>query len=58
MRYSPLVDQEYLNKSGDNQARIDERIRVRSGEAKRFLKIVSELGLNLLDNIEDGFEVR
>jgi hypothetical protein len=52
------VDQEYLEKSGDSQVRLDERIRVRSGEARRFLKIVGELGLNLLDNIEDGFDVR
>lgn len=51
-----VVDQEYLELSGDTQARLDERISVRSNEAKRFVEIVREMGLNLLDNIEDSLD--
>jgi hypothetical protein len=50
-----LVDQEYLDLSGDTQARLDERITIRSNEAKRFLALVGGMGMNLLDNIEEGF---
>ena len=53
-----LVDQEYLDLSGDAQVRLDERIRIRSGEARRFLTLVREMGMNLLDNIEEGFSTR
>lgn len=51
-----LVDQEYLELSGDSKARLDERIRIRSNEAKRFVTNVGEMGMNLLDNIEGGFD--
>lgn len=47
-----IVDQEYLDLSGDNTFALGERIRIKSGEAKRFLERVREMGLNLLDNIE------
>lgn len=53
-----LVDQEYLDLSGDAQVRLDERIRIRSNEAKRFLILVREMGMNLLDNTEEGFVTR
>ncbi len=53
-----LVDQEYLDQSGDTQVRLDERIRISSKEAQRFLKNVGEMGMNLLDNVEEGFSVR
>jgi hypothetical protein len=53
-----LVDQEYIDQSGDTQVRLDERIRISSNEAKRFLKNVREMGMNLLDNVEEGFSVR
>jgi hypothetical protein len=49
-----IVDQEYLELSGDATFSLGERIRVRSGEAKRFLERVREMGMNLLDNIEHG----
>lgn len=52
-----IVDQDYLQLSGDTHVRLDERIEIRSNEAKRFLENVKELGLNLLDNVEDGFSV-
>lgn len=52
-----LVDQEYLDKSGDDQVRLDEQIRIRSDDTRRFLKDVSEMGMNLADNIEEGFSV-
>lgn len=49
------VDQEYLDLSGDTQARLSERIRVRSTEAKRFIEISQQMGANLMDNVEFGF---
>jgi hypothetical protein len=50
-----VVDEDYLRLSGDTQARLHEQIRIRSNEARRFVELVSEMGLNLLDGIEDGF---
>jgi hypothetical protein len=50
------VDEEYLRLSGDNQVRPDERIRVSSNEARHFVEVVREMGLNLLDGVEYGFE--
>ena len=55
MHNGGVADQDYLDLSGDTQARLGERIRIRSNEAKRFVEVVRELGLNLLDNVEDGF---
>jgi hypothetical protein len=49
-----LVDQEYLDNTGD-VARLDERIRIRSKDARRFLTNVREMGMNLLDSIEESF---
>lgn len=34
---------------------LGERIKIRSAEAKRFLERVREMGLNLLDSVEQGF---
>lgn len=51
-----IVDQEYLDLSGDISFALGERIRVRSAEAKRFVERVREMGLNLLDCIEQGFD--
>ena len=50
-----IVEERYLAKSGDTQARLGERISIGSNEAKRFVQIVKEMGMNLLDNIEEGF---
>ena len=52
-----VVDQDYLDQSADTDVRLGERIRIRSKEAKRFIRDVSMMGMNLLDNIEDGFSV-
>ena len=49
-----VADQEYLKLSGDDNARLDERIRIRSKEAKRFVDITGQMAMNLLDNIEQG----
>jgi hypothetical protein len=49
------VDQEYLDVTGDTSLQIDERIRIRSREAKRFLTLVRDMARNLLDNVEEGF---
>jgi len=51
-----VVDQEYLNLSGDTSLALGERLRIRSAEAKRFLDRVREMGLNLLDCVEQGFD--
>jgi hypothetical protein len=51
-----VADEDYLRLSGDNQVRLDERIRVSSRDARHFVEVVSEMGLNLLDGVEYGFE--
>ena len=50
-----IVDQEYLDLSGDTSFALGERISIRSAEAKRFLERVRDMGLNLLDNVEHSF---
>jgi hypothetical protein len=50
-----MVDEDYLRLSGDTQARLHEQIRIRGNEAKRFVELMTEMGLNLLDGIENGF---
>jgi hypothetical protein len=50
-----VVDQDYLDKSGDTQVRLGERIRVCSKEAKRFIECVQTMGANFADNVECGF---
>ena len=51
-----VVDEEYLRLAGDTTVRLDERIRIKSNEAKRLLTLVSEMASNLLDNVEMGFK--
>lgn len=51
-----IVDQDYLNFSGDTQVQLGERIRVRSNDAKRFIELVRTMAENLMDNVEHGFE--
>jgi hypothetical protein len=51
-----VVDDEYLRLSGDTKARLGEQIRVSSNEAKHFVEVVAEMGLNLLDGVELGLE--
>ena len=50
-----VVDQGYLDKTGDTSVQLDERIRIRSKEAQRFLTLVRDMARNLLDNVEEGF---
>ncbi|HET9743054.1 MAG TPA: hypothetical protein VFQ00_09915 [Terriglobales bacterium] len=50
-----LVDQEYLDLSGDTGVRLDERITIRSRETKRFLENIEAMGKNFLNNVEHGF---
>jgi hypothetical protein len=52
-----VVDQDYLDLSGDTHVRFDERIDIRSNDTRRFLENVKAMGINLLDNVEDGFAV-
>ena len=51
-----VADDDYLRLSGDTQARLHEQIRMRGNEAKRFVELMTEMGLNLLDGIEEGFK--
>jgi hypothetical protein len=51
-----VVDDEYMRLSGDTQARLGERIRISSNEAKHFVEVVHDMGLNLLDGVELGLE--
>lgn len=53
---SGVVDDDYLRLSGDKQVQLDERIRIPSKDAKHFVEVVREMGLNLLDGVEYGFE--
>jgi hypothetical protein len=53
-----IVDQEYLELSGDTAARLNERIGIDSNEAKRFIDNVRRMAENLLDNVEYAFEKR
>jgi len=55
MHNGGIVDQEYLDSSGDASVRLGERIRIRSHEAKRFIECVCNMGANFLDNVENGF---
>jgi hypothetical protein len=55
MHNGGIVDQEYLDLSRDAQVRLNERIRIRSNEAKHFIERVRELATNLMDNVEYGF---
>jgi hypothetical protein len=50
-----VVDQEYLDNTADTSVQLDERIRIRSKDTKRFLALVRDTATNLLDNVEDGF---
>jgi hypothetical protein len=50
-----IVDQEYLDLSGDTSFALGERISIRSAEAKRFLERIRDMGLNLLDNVDHSF---
>ena len=51
-----IVDEEYIRLAGDTTVRLDERVRIRSNETKRFLTLISEMARNLLNNIERGFQ--
>jgi hypothetical protein len=51
---SGVVDEDYLKLSGDTQARLHEQIRIPSNEARHFVELVTEMGINLLDGIELG----
>jgi len=51
-----IVNNEYLERSGDTEFVLGERIAVRDHEAKRFIETVRAMGENLLDGIEHGIQ--
>ena len=53
-----VVDQNYLDRGGDQQFQLRERIRIRSNEARRFIALVRIMGANLMDNVENQDFVR
>jgi hypothetical protein len=53
-----IVDQDYLDLSGDDAVRLNERIEIHSNEVKRFTENIRRMAENLLDNVEYGFEKR
>jgi hypothetical protein len=55
MHNGGIVDQEYLDLSGDSEVQLGERIRVSSKEVKRFIDCVRAMGTNLIDSVEFGF---
>ena len=56
MHNGGVVDQDYLDYSGDVTVQLGERIRGRSNEAKRFMEAVRQMGENFMDNVRYGFE--
>jgi hypothetical protein len=56
MHNGGIVDQGYLDLSGDATVQLGERIRIDSNEAKRFVGAVRQMGDNFMDNVEYGFE--
>jgi hypothetical protein len=56
MHNGGVVDQDYLDHSGDTTVQLGERVRARSNEAQRFMKAVRQMGENFMDNVEYGFE--
>ena len=51
-----VVNDEYLERSGDSEFSLGERIVVRDHEAKRFIETVRAMGENLLDGVEHGIQ--
>jgi hypothetical protein len=54
LTHTAIVDQDYLDKSGDTSMRLGERMTIASNEIKRFITNISEMALYLLDNLEFG----
>jgi hypothetical protein len=50
-----IVDQEYLDLSGDTQVQLGERISIGSNEIRRFIGCIRTMAENLMDNVEYGF---
>jgi hypothetical protein len=50
-----VVDQDYLDISGDTQVVLGERISVSSKEVKRFIECIRTMAENFLNNVEYGF---
>ena len=51
-----VVDQKYIDRTGDTEFRVGQRIAVHSHEVKRFVETVKAMGENFLDNVEYGFQ--
>jgi len=51
-----IVNEEYLERSGDTEFSLGERIAVRDHEAKLFIETVRAMGENLLDGVEYGIQ--
>lgn len=58
MHNGGLVDQDYLDKSGDTEVRLGQRIKTNRADTSRFIRCIRDMGKNLLDNVEEGFSVR
>jgi hypothetical protein len=56
MHNDGLVDQEYLDLSGDPTVRLGERIRIQSHEARRFIENIRGMAGIFWDNLEYRFE--
>jgi hypothetical protein len=56
MHNDGLVDDEYLQFSGDTTVRLNERISVGSKEVKRYIGCIQAMAENLMDNVEYGFK--
>jgi hypothetical protein len=49
-----VVDQEYIDKSGDQTVKLGEKIRIKSSNAVTMVKLVRSLGQNFFDNYEES----
>jgi len=51
-----LVDQDYIDHSGDTQVTLGERISVTSKEVKRLIECIRAMGTTFMDSVEFGFK--
>jgi hypothetical protein len=56
LTHTEIVDQKYLDRSGDTEFRLGQRIAVHTSEIRRFIEAVKAMGENFLDNVEYAFQ--
>jgi hypothetical protein len=54
LTHGGIVDEDYIQRSGDSDVRLGERISVSSKETKRFIADIRAMGEILINNVEEG----